>query len=57
MSDLITREGLVAEALRLLDLANAMPVPALAEGEGYASDGIGVLRGLPAGRERMLYPS
>lgn len=57
MSDLTNREGLVAEALRLLDLANAMPVPVSAGGEGYGFEGIEVLRGLPGGLEHVFYPS
>lgn len=56
MSDPTTREELVVETLRLLDLAKAMPVPAPAEGEGYESEGIEVLRGLP-GMNTLLYPS
>ncbi|SFV05324.1 hypothetical protein SAMN02799631_04219 [Methylobacterium sp. 174MFSha1.1] len=47
MGDPTNREELVVEVLRLLDLAKAMPVPAPAEGEGYESEGIEVLRGLP----------
>ncbi|SEO94029.1 hypothetical protein SAMN04487843_105110 [Methylobacterium sp. ap11] len=57
MSDPTTREGLIAEALRLLDLANAMPVPVPAGGEGYGSEGIKVLRDLARGRGSVLYPS
>ncbi|SFV05559.1 hypothetical protein SAMN02799631_04279 [Methylobacterium sp. 174MFSha1.1] len=57
MSDPTTREGGVAEALRLLDLANTMSMPLPAGGESYGSEGIEVLRGLPGGLEHVLYPS
>lgn len=56
MSDLRSREELVAEALRLLDLANGMPAdPVVDDSDGYGQESIEVLRGLERD-QTTLYP-